>query len=756
MKSAQGKYTFAGIDLLLYLYFDPKVFDLIVPALTTTEQDNFIRQICDSIAIVMPKENIVEKQFYIKRAYQHPDSQTIMLFCTDGFLVDAKLRLLTHTQPFQNERIKITKIAHLPARFKLTSEIMKTIQDTLAEFEEDGRKIFSTIRTVIKELPRIEKETSFREFEPDRTADTFSEINHLKKEISEIVKSRAEYLKELMNQMDATGAHIHRLILQEANAPLQQANKKKLEEYADKTISHYCSDFTKEKEFLRKKIEEINPIQARFEKETSEADKRIAKALESLTAFKEHIVQALYDCAYECSHACLKQLPDITPNARKLLLNDFNRKFVGIAQLSETGELTTLADAKTTLVPLTLENLQEIISSDNKENPGLLQKCNTSWTVESPELQLLLKKLSQLNILLRNFFSANDQYAEYAEKEMIQIVRIPFPRSFQFKFTEHAFHYKQAIDDFGKNQRELISEAAKSYKKIMQIDNAVDKIKRAMIDAEKAADAIKISVRQYQDLLQQQENCDALVHAIATQYKPIEKRRHAIDELQQIILSTIKPQFKLVRKKIEMLIREMRIEIDLAQKTMLAINNIKEQIDALIEHLDNGPPPKEIVRDIDDKIKIISEKSQTLSEQTKKIDNLADKLSLYEQIVYLTNQTANLNNNTMIALQNQAKTLVAKYLKQQNPTYGTLSDAQKKEVIDFYMQIDSHAVVLEKENQHIIEMQNKLLAELNDRKMLLSDQDIQKRVQSIQEKMRAFQAAKTQITESLEAIKNKL
>ncbi|MBV9575691.1 MAG: hypothetical protein JO149_03625 [Gammaproteobacteria bacterium] len=755
MKSAQGKYNFENLDVFIYLYFDPKTFELMVPPLTPDEQENFIRQICDSVAISMPKENMPDKQFYIKRAYKQTDTRKIILLCSDGFLVDAKLTLAMHEQPFQNERINITEIEHLPPRFKLTPEIMKTLQELLPAFEEEGRKFLGTIKTIVKETHPIEKEIPRQEFVLDKSLDSVSEIHHLKKEIIEMVTSRADALKTLITQLNEIHTKLYRTILQETNVPLQESHKKKLAHYAEKTISHYCSDFIKESEFLKRKAEEIDPIHDRFEKETTEADQRILKALQSLTAFKEHIVKALYDSACEYSQTCIQQMQAAAPNAKKIIQNDFNKKFSNIAQLSDTGELTHYDEAKQRLAPLTLENLQAIISREDKDNPGLLQKCNTSWTVESPELHIVLKNLNHLHEVLRNFFSEDANHHQFAQKEMIEVIRIPFPRSFQFKFTSHTYQYKQSIDDFCKQQKELISETAKTYKKIMQIDDTLDKTNRAMADVGKATEIIKIAVHQYENLLKQRENYDELMQAAHTSDEKIEKKRQAILHLEKNMTDAVAPEFKLFTKKIEMLIQEIQIEVDMAHKTILSLRTNKAQLDSLIDHADNHLPTKETMQEVEEKTHLITEKNHAYNEQIKKINHLIERLDLYEKVINVNQLITEFDVNTTTALQVQAKGLVEKYIKEQSPD-GTLSDEQRKEVSDFYAQIDNRALALEKENQSIIEMKNQLFTELNDRKSLLSDQDIEKKLASIQTKSNAVQTAKNRMTETLETIRNKL
>ncbi len=106
MKTAQFRYIQTSLDISVNIYFDLKVFEFIKPPLDAFGEDQFIRQISDSIAAAMPKEN-AENHFYIKRAIRHAKTNQLKLFCTNGFLIDTALLIPIVEQAFADERIKM-------------------------------------------------------------------------------------------------------------------------------------------------------------------------------------------------------------------------------------------------------------------------------------------------------------------------------------------------------------------------------------------------------------------------------------------------------------------------------------------------------------------------------------------------------------------------------------------------------------------------------------------------------------------------
>ncbi len=485
MKTAQFRYTHTNLDISIHIYFDLKVFEFIKPPLDAAGEDQFILQISDSMAAAMPKEG-AEEHFYIKRVIRDAKTNQLKLFCTDGFLIDTALLIPIVEQAFANERIKIIEVEQLPTRFHFSNDIIKIMNDRMSLFEEEVRKDITqgNIIPAKEEAIKVERQiVSLREIVPDTSLDVFSEIGNIKKEIKEIAESNHRSLNMLMKQLDETRQRTQETIMKEIYTGLvAEDNKKKLEAFAKNTIGQFGGgDVEKNKASLTKKIDEISPIPNKFDNEIEGITLLITKQTDILAAFKRYLIHALYESAQQYYQDELSKLmQNASPNAKKIMINEFNKKFASVAVLSETGVLTTVNEAQTNLSRLSLEQLQEIVSNEHKDNPGILQQCNTSWIEESPELQIVMKNLNQLNVLFAQLFKDNPQYEHYAHVDMVQITRVSFPRSFQFSFTSHALEYIKSVDDFCKMQKETIINMSKEYKKAMQIEDIRDKTERAI------------------------------------------------------------------------------------------------------------------------------------------------------------------------------------------------------------------------------------------------------------------------------------
>ncbi len=753
MKIAQGQYHLAQLDMVLYAYFDPKAFDLIVPPLGNEEQNRFIEQICDSIALAIPKGNHTEKQFYIKRAYKNPGTRHITLFCTDNFLIDTHLVIPIQEQPFQNERIRITDVEQLPPRFRLSTDVLNTMNEKLIEFEEIGRKIFSHVKTTTKETTKTEREMALREFTPDKTADILSEIHHLRKEIIEIGQNRTEFLKKWIPEIHTARMSIYDAVRKIAKEGLIfEENKKKSEEFAERMIEYYCSDFLKECELLKKKLDEIKPISSQFETETDQAYQFVKKEMSNLATFKDHVIRALYNSANECREVFLKEWAHALPNAKKILLNEFNRKFSDIASLSETAELNDYAKTNEKLNRLTLEDLQEIISNDDKDRLGLLQKCNTSWTTESPELQIVLKQLTALNNTLKEFFKTHRHDEQNANEEMSQIIRIPFPRGFQFKFSEKAFNYKNTIDAACKTQKEKINEIAKAYKKILQIDEDINKIKRTMTDAEKKIDTVSQPVKQYRDLFKHKETSGEIIKLAAKEYEYAKMLDHIIAQLQQSLAIVIDPHLKVLRKKIDLLVTKVKEGVESTSRAIDRLNETKIQLDTSIKKTEGHQVDEDFFHDVEKKIRSMKMDWNAMVETNKKMQHVMKQLAFYEKIIKIGRRLLDTNTKEISSQQAEAKKLVVQFIKQEHLAYG-FSEERKKEALDLYNKIDTHAMRLQKENTYVVQLKDYLLTELNQKNPHLSEEEFENELESIETKMNELESIKNQIATDIQLIR---
>lgn len=239
MKIAQCTYNQAGINVSVSLGFDTKAFEFIYPILSKEEEDDFIRQICDSIAAATPKES-PEKSFFIKRVLRM--GTHITLFCTDGLLIDTGFTLPVTQQAFAKERIKITDPEQPPAKFRLSSDMQKAINERYPAFEEFARKHMPQERIAAAKEAQKQDTTSAseRKFESDKATEVLAEIGNVKKEIKELAVTSAKNLSQLLEQIDSTHKRIFEDVMKETQSTLQyEDNKKRLDDFAKNMISQF-------------------------------------------------------------------------------------------------------------------------------------------------------------------------------------------------------------------------------------------------------------------------------------------------------------------------------------------------------------------------------------------------------------------------------------------------------------------------------------------------------------------------------------
>lgn len=747
MKTAHCKYNFANQEMIVDVYFEPKAFDLILPTLTNEAQDDLIRKICDSMANAMPKDNL-ETRYYVKKVFQELASSKIKLLCTDGFLVDSTLVIALNQQPFSKERISITDVDQVPSRFRLSNEILKTLNDRLPWFEEEVRK--SNKLTTPKEIPKAEKRLSTsRNYILDRTADIISEIGVMKKEIIEISKSRSDSLKKMMEQGANVRKRIYNDIVKEMNLDLKKSeNKTKYEEVIKTIIAQFSEELDNKITLTNTKINEITPISTNFESEIEEICQQISKQTGTLIKFKELIIENLYHSAKEYAGDISKQLQNAAPNARKMMINDFNRKFESIASLSESGELNSLDETYENLNKLTLENLQDIISNEDKANLGLLQKCNTSWTEESHELQIVLKNLGKLNQAYKSFFQADPIYSKFFNQDMVQIIRTPFPRSFQFKFTQYAFDFRKMVDDFCKSKKETIVNMAKEYKKKMQLDDVIDKTNRAMKEVDNVAISIKKAVLEYKDFLTQIDTSDEIMEAADKDYVHLEESFNTAKQIQEFILHKVDDRLKRLKKKMNTHIDDIHSKFEMVQKIILRMKTTQKQISAIVTDYHAREQNTGKYQEVNEKIKLLREDRNKIAALTTAIDLLNQKFTLYNQVAIASEKTTVYDFNEIRRQQSEAKNLVAQLIRNEATK---MSEERRKQIVNLYSQIETSILKIDKINQETEFLKNQLFAELN--KVDLPDELFKDRFQMIQDKFNETSSIEKQISDDLSQLK---
>lgn len=755
MKTAQCKYPLAGMDVNLGLYFDPKAFDFIRPPMGKDEEDDFIRLICDSFAAAMPKVN-ADKNFYIKRALKNPEKNILTLLCTDGFLLDDDLILPISQQAYSKERIKIGDIDQLPSRLGFSIEMLKNINDKLSLFEEQALKGLSTEKVMAtKEVARPEATpaTTVREFTADRAFDVLAEAAHIKREIRELTENSINILNTLMGQINDIHKRIHENVTKETEKGLtSEDNKKKLSEFALSMASQVSGgDLAKSKELLTQKIQEITPIYPEFANDVDEITQHISRQTDVLALFKQQIINALYESAKQYHEVLSKQLQSAAPLAKKTLLIEFNKKFFGVATLSENGELSSLAQAQENLGKLSFDDIQTFISNDDKENPGLLQKCNTSWTEESPELQILVKNLGQVNTTLAALFKDDMQFSQYADQDMIEIVRTPFPRSYQFKFSSSAIGYKKAVEDFCKTQKENITSMANKYKKIIQVDDVRDKTRRALAEIQKPADILQ-PVTEFKDLLKRKEISNTIIASANKEHALTEKYLDIANQLQDLTNNKIDAELKTLNKKINILIQQIRDKTDATNKTMQQLMNRKSQIDMMINNFSSRPSEKPNMSDVDEKLKSMEVLRKNLTEENKQLKSLDNSIAAYENLPKLNEKVARYIAQTdMRQQQNEAKAFLLQLMKDQTLD-PIATEPLKKEMITVYSKIDMNVSDIYKILSDVTKIKNTIFADFNSKDDVPAEQ-LQNSLQTIDEKLQAVESAKLAINENLEELR---
>jgi hypothetical protein len=700
MKIAQCKYAKAGVEISLNLYFDLKVFEFINPVMNLTQEEELIRLTCDSFEAALPKENAT-KNFYIKRIVKVLDDR-LRLFCSDGFLIDDALTLRISPQAYSSERIKLSEVDQLPIHFKLSNDLLKTMNDRLPLFEEMARKnIASEIAAISTSAVKLtQPKPIIREFTTEKSFEALSSISRLKKEIRDMTENTLKSLDHALKQ--------------------NPDNPEKLE-------------------LIKQKINEITPVNEKFSEESDDIIKKIKEQTTKLTAFKQTVIRSLYEAAQEFSLIVATKMKDAALHERKILQNDFNRKFQEIAILSDTGELSSWEVVENNLEKLSLEDLQDVISNDKKDAPGLLQKCNTSFTEESPELKIVMKHLGQLNKNLLNLLKDDPKVAN---KEMTQITRIPVPRSFQFKFTDNAIQYKNIIDDFCKTQKEIAMNLVNSYKKILQISN-LDILLPKKVSFEPIKPAEELT-----DLQKRKVISDSILHAASKDHHITKKHQKKIEQFNEMINKNIDGSLKLLMEKIKITTQRMQTEAESADGIMHELTTAKNQIDIKINHYILHPDTSPDFKSLDNQITNLEEKRNLLLSKNKSLIDASNKLSSYEKIIKRI-QDIDLFaiKNTLGHQRTEAKQLLLQAM--QNPVF---TEKNKQRSIEQYAKVDANAADIDKSMTEIINMQSSLFEDM-DHQPDISTEKLESKFQGIAQKMQTLSSMVNLMNENVSTLK---
>lgn len=752
MQTASGKYTFGGVNITISIYFDLKVFALISPPMKPHEETNFIRLICDSLAAATPKDS-AEKHFYIKRVTKNTTNHTLKLLCTDGFLIDTALIIPITQQAFSEERIKIGEVDQLPSRLNLSNEVIKNVTHRLSLFEEEAQKEMGLNKvTPNKETvaPQEKPAAILRPFIADRTMDILSEINNTKKEIHEMSEHDYRTLKALITQVDGLQSHLHNDIIKEKSLAISD-NQKQLNAFAMNVLSASKDhDMSHIKEILTQKMDEIASFPNKIETITNEISQRIHQKTNTFYLFKKAVIDALYESAKQYQQLLSTQLKDATPNNKKIITANFNKKFAGIATLSGDGELSSPQATQDKLMSLTLEDLQDIISKEDKDYPGLLQKCNTSWTEESSELQIAIKNLSHLNKTLPDLFKNDEQFSN---QDMIQITRVPFPRSFQFKFTPHAFQYKNHITDFCHSQKDIIADMTKEYKKILQIDEVVDNTKRGIAHIQQQATTMKTPIVDFSNLLKLKESSDMIVNSANQENELAKVCLNKAKQIQDAINASIDAnQLKSLAIRINLIINEIQHKTNDINAIMPLLNEHKNQIDLTINKFSQQPNKQPDANELSEKIKLLEKDQLRIHTEYKTIQQLQAKLASYEDVIMINDKISSIvSQSDIISQKNEAKILLLQFIKNKNS--DAPANAQlKKDIMNTYTLLDSHIANIDLAIQQMNTIKNQLFSNLNH-KPALTTQEVEENNNLITEKIQLIEAGKREILDCLSKLK---
>lgn len=725
MKTAHSKYTQPGLAITLNIYFDSKAFDFITPAMTHEQEEDFIRLICDSIEAALPRESS-EKHFYIKCILRINNNLKFLI--TDGFMTDNSLIIPVSQQAYAKERIKVAEMEQLPTRLKLNNDLIKNMNDKLPLFEDEARKTGQV--KVVQPRINIQKaqpQMIIREFKTEKLLDVIPEMTHIKKEI----KNLAEH-------------HLHIL-----NALLTDKNIMLLKDPEALQIKNNLAGVAPEKfkEIIAKKINEIAPIEKEFADKTEQISQQISKKTSILTLFKEQIIQAVYEAANEFHTLILQKFQNAPPHAKKSMVADFNKKFKSIAVMTESGELNTLQETQRNLAPLTLENIQEIISNTSKENPGLLQKCNTSFTEESPELKIVLKHLGKLNEILPVLFKDDP---EYAKKEMIQLIRIPSPRSFQFKFSEHAINYKKVVDAFCKKQKDTVLALANHYKKTLQINDIYDSTKKPAITAEETPVIEKTGTSQ--DLQKYKDVSDSILGLANKDHQSTEKFRKTAEQFYENVKTGMDTSLKPLVDKINLLADRIKTETKHVNDIMPQIAEIKSSIDITINHFLLHPDETADFNDLDKKMKLLTDKRTLLIAKNRVLEETSHRLSIYDSIIKRIREIdLSATKNNVKKQRDDAKAFLLQFMRLQHLDPAA-ADKIRQRILEQYAKVDSSALDIDKILAELSDIKNAIYDDLGNQRDIPTEK-LELKFRDITDKMQTLDSTMDNMNQDVSGLK---
>ncbi len=353
---------------------------------------------------------------------------------------------------------------------------------------------------------------------------------------------------------------------------------------------------------------------------------------------------------------------------------------------------------------------------------------------------------------LLNYLKMNPQYRHYANIDMVQITRIPFPRSFQFSFTSQALEYKNSVDDFCKTQKETIINMSKEYKKAMQIEDIRDKTERAISEIVRQIEMMKVPVMEFKELLRRKEMSSHIISQANKNLVFVDKTFAVTKQLQEFLNTKMDPRFKRMKKNITSLVLDIQKKSDAAKLVMKQITDAKSQIDTSVDKATVSNATKANINEIDEKIKSMTQGHNSLIEISKNMQLSSDKLAIYEQAVTLNERTIKSATQTTLQKQhNEARSLILNLIKDETRDTSSTEEV-KKHMIDLYTQIETAFSNIEKGNRDAMEMKDQLFKDLNTKKVL-SDEQFKAKLQPLSEKLSQIDSAKRIIDDDLAQLK---
>lgn len=677
------------------------------PSQNEAEERTTIRLLAESIISALPSF-LHEHKFLIKRIFRTKNNKFILL-CTNGFLIDRNLSIDITENPLKSEPIDITENendSQLPLR------LLQTLDQSVKHYANTIKSEQLALKAPLaKEAPKKLTISTVIEKESDEIVTASSELNNIKKEILEMTESRIRTLNRLVLQLSQAKNRIINEAVEEAKNELEtDENKKKLQDFANQTSTQLNpTKIEKDILALHRKIQEIAPIPNKFIAETDTYFSKVNTQINTLTEFKKIIIDAVYLAAKERYLSLMPKLKEKTSHDKINVRADFNKKFAPFAEIDINNNLISLELIESKLSSLSLETIQELISNDDKENLGVIGRCNTSWTEESEELKILMKQLREIDSLLIALFEKNKEFKDYSTQKMVEIIRTPFPRSYQFKFTERALQFKNSIEEYEKIQKEKMLQAAKSYKRIMQIDEIEQNAKNAIIALETEIENLKTPVLTFAKALKRNEKTEKILQETAESEKTLTNMLNLSNELHSLLHSINDESFSPIKQKIALYDKDIERSLKLVKQT---INNMNDLNNKINKDLKLKSVTENTIVEMDRSIDALKKQHLALKKYMAPIHEAHSKFQNYTQAFLLFAKITDVVKQSNVRKeQAEAKNFLLEAIKKQN---GMESEILKNNMITLYTNMDNNVAKLDQINAQLLEIKKNLLEKIEE------------------------------------------